>query len=892
MMNDSSKNKQANTEELKSLKGRIRELEQGEARWKKVEEALNKSEETFRNLIANAPDAIYVHADARFLYLNPMAATLFGAASADQLIGSPLMDRFHPSSHEIIRERLNLLNEENRALPIVEQIYIRLDGSPVPVEAHAVPITYNHQKAFLTFARDISQRKRAEELLRESEKRYRELADFLPMSISTFEVDAAGSLTSFNRTALEVFGYDEEDYQEGMNALQFFAPEEWKRLGEDMGKVIQGSSTPGQEYTFMRKDGSKFTGLIYAAPTIHQNKTVGIRGAIIDITERKRAEEALRESEERYRALVENASDIVFRTDDTGHMTFFNPAALRITGYEEKEIIGRHYPTLIRPDMRDEAMKFFGLQFVKGTPNTYSEYPVIVKDGREIWLGQNTQLISHDGKVVAFQAVARDITDRKRSEQEIAILAEIGQLIGSTLDIDEVYERVAAQTRKLIPFDRLTVNLNNHQQNTITVAYVFGSDIPGRRPGDSFPLQGSVNEELARTRTGMLFYPTNVGELTGQYSHLVSTFLEGIQSFMSVPLISRDQVIGVLHFRSKTPNAYSERDLRLAERIGAQIAGAIANAQLFTNLKRTENSLRESEGRFRGLVEQAAVGVAEIDMNTCRFLTVNRRLCEMVGRTEEELLALPFQAITLPEDLQLHDEKTRMMLVGAIDHYSLEKRYLRKDGGIVWVNITVSPLWKPGEAPGRNIAVVEDITDRKRMEEALRDSEKRYRELSIVDELTQLYNSRHFYFQLKIELGRSNRYKQPLTLLLLDLDNFKTFNDAYGHVEGDQVLRKLGQVVKRCLRETDFAYRYGGEEFTILLPMTTCVDGAATAERIRTQCKKETFSPAPGHDVHMTVSIGLAQYQPQEDMKAFVHRVDQLMYQGKKNGKDRVCPES
>ncbi len=105
-------------------------------------------------------------------------------------------------------------------------------------------------------------------------------------------------------------------------------------------------------------------------------------------------------------------------------------------------------------------------------------------------------------------------------------------------------------------------------------------------------------------------------------------------------------------------------------------------------------------------------------------------------------------------------------------------------------------------------------------------------------------------------------------------------------------MMRLGQVIKRCLRETDFAYRYGGEEFTILLPMTTSEDGAVTAERIRTEFKKETFSPAPGQDVHVTVSIGLAQYKPQEDMKAFVHRVDQLMYQAKKNGKDRVCSES
>jgi two-component system cell cycle response regulator len=182
-------------------------------------------------------------------------------------------------------------------------------------------------------------------------------------------------------------------------------------------------------------------------------------------------------------------------------------------------------------------------------------------------------------------------------------------------------------------------------------------------------------------------------------------------------------------------------------------------------------------------------------------------------------------------------------------------------------------------------------TERKQTEEALRVSEKKYRELSITDDLTQLYNSRYFYNQLKMEMDRADRYGQPLTLLLLDLDDFKVFNDTYGHIEGDQVLSRLGQVVKRCLRQTDSAYRYGGEEFTILLPMTTSEDATVTAERIRTEFKKEIFFPLSGKNVHMTVSIGFAQYKPQEDMKVFVHRVDQLMYQAKKNGKDMVCSE-
>jgi diguanylate cyclase (GGDEF)-like protein/PAS domain S-box-containing protein len=255
----------------------------------------------------------------------------------------------------------------------------------------------------------------------------------------------------------------------------------------------------------------------------------------------------------------------------------------------------------------------------------------------------------------------------------------------------------------------------------------------------------------------------------------------------------------------------------------------------------------------------------------------------------EDLIGKRYLDLVHPDDLAISAERVKKSLDENWIASPREHRVLALDGQAVHVESTGVPVKYRGEA--HIFGVFRDITDRKQVEKALIESEKRYRELSIVDDLTQLYNSRHFYFQLKIELDRSNRYEQPLTLLLLDLDNFKTFNDTYGHVEGDQVLRRLGQVVKRCLRETDFAYRYGGEEFTILLPMTTSADGAVTAGRIRTEFKKENFSPVSGQDLHLTMSIGLAQYKPHEDMKAFVQRVDQLMYQGKKNGKDRICSE-
>ena len=135
-------------------------------------------------------------------------------------------------------------------------------------------------------------------------------------------------------------------------------------------------------------------------------------------SQKKVALEALQESEKLYRALVESASDMVYRTNIDGYFTFVNTSTARITGYEEKEMIGKHYSIFIHPDQRDSAVEFFVHQFEAGIQNTYSEYPIITKDGRDVWLGQNTQLIFENGQVAGFQAVSRDITENKMLEKE------------------------------------------------------------------------------------------------------------------------------------------------------------------------------------------------------------------------------------------------------------------------------------------------------------------------------------------------------------------------------------------------------------------------------------------------------------------------------------------
>lgn len=162
------------------------------------------------------------------------------------------------------------------------------------------------------------------------------------------------------------------------------------------------------------------------------------------------------------------------------------------------------------------------------------------------------------------------------------------------------------------------------------------------------------------------------------------------------------------------------------------------------------------------------------------------------------------------------------------------------------------------------------------------------KELAITDGLTKLFNSRHFYAQLELEADRSNRYGHSIALLLLDIDNFKRYNDTFGHIEGDKVLLRIGQIIKSCLRTIDTAYRYGGEEFTVILPETKGKKALTAAQRIRASVEKEKFFPEPGNARTITISIGVTEYVKGEKPKDFVQRADKAMYFSKKQGRNRV----
>lgn len=165
---------------------------------------------------------------------------------------------------------------------------------------------------------------------------------------------------------------------------------------------------------------------------------------------------------------------------------------------------------------------------------------------------------------------------------------------------------------------------------------------------------------------------------------------------------------------------------------------------------------------------------------------------------------------------------------------------------------------------------------------------KELEKLAITDALTGLYNSRHFFAQLKTEIKRYDRYSRALSLLFLDIDFFKKYNDTWGHLEGDKVLMGIGQVISSCMRSMDTAYRYGGEEFAILLPETKLQKACVVGARIKDNISSKVFEPEPGVKQSVTVSIGATELMEGEDFRSFIARTDKALYKSKETGRNKL----
>ena len=175
-----------------------------------------------------------------------------------------------------------------------------------------------------------------------------------------------------------------------------------------------------------------------------------------------------------------------------------------------------------------------------------------------------------------------------------------------------------------------------------------------------------------------------------------------------------------------------------------------------------------------------------------------------------------------------------------------------------------------------------DISDRRRLEEELFLKNQELERLSQTDPLTGLLNHRSFVQKMEEEVRRAVRYGSPLSLMMIDVDDFKTYNDTCGHLEGDRLLKRLAEIFRANLRATEFICRYGGDEFSIILPQTDAAQAAVAGEKIRAMAAKEFLK------AKVSISIGVAQFQTGWGTEALIKQADELLYRSKKAGRNRV----
>jgi diguanylate cyclase (GGDEF)-like protein/PAS domain S-box-containing protein len=294
-----------------------------------------------------------------------------------------------------------------------------------------------------------------------------------------------------------------------------------------------------------------------------------------------------------------------------------------------------------------------------------------------------------------------------------------------------------------------------------------------------------------------------------------------------------------------------------------------------TEQSRVHTTLQESEERFRLLYQSAPVSYQSMDSNG-KILEINQAWLDELGYSRDEVVGHSF------EDFLSDDSRTifkailwRYLMMGTIE--DIEFEMIRKDGTPISVNYHGKIGYDGDGTFKQTHCVFYNVTDRKKMEQELH-------RLAVTDSLTGLFNRRHFFELAESEFKRTRRHRQPLSILMIDLDHFKRINDTYGHTIGDRVLQQVTRECKHALREIDVIGRYGGEEFVVLLPQTDQYEAMQAAERLRQRIEDARLTVNDSY-VYITISLGVAQYEEMDvNIEALLDRADQALYAAKQGG--------